>query len=80
MRRVARETLCPKADKAYLAYADAEVEYAPGRWLMRPRDVAKLLHAVKSSGRRARAGHRRALCRRRVPRWAMGLTVVRQGA
>ena len=46
MRRVAREALCP-ADKAYLAYADAEVEYAPGRWLLRPRDVGKMLHAVR---------------------------------
>ena len=46
MRRVAREALCP-AGKAYLAYADAEVEYAPGRWLLRPRDAAKLLQAVR---------------------------------
>jgi protein-L-isoaspartate(D-aspartate) O-methyltransferase len=46
MRRVARERFTP-ADKAYLAYADAEVEYAPGRWLLRPRDVAKTLHALK---------------------------------
>ena len=46
MRRVERERLCP-AGKAYLAYADAEVEYAPGRWMLRPRDVAKLLYAVR---------------------------------
>jgi protein-L-isoaspartate(D-aspartate) O-methyltransferase len=46
MRRAPRETCCP-ADKSFLAYADAEVEYAPGRWLLRPRDVAKLLYAVK---------------------------------
>ena len=52
MRRVPRETVCP-ADKAYLAYADAEVEYAPGRWLLRPRDAAKLLQAA-----RPRAGER----------------------
>jgi len=52
MRTVAREGLCP-ADKAYLAYADCEIEYAPGRWMMRPRDVSKLLHAVKP-----RAGER----------------------
>ena len=45
MRSVPREDFCPK-DKAYLAYADCEVEYAPGRWLLRPRDVAKLLQAV----------------------------------
>ena len=46
MRRAPRETCCP-ADKAFLAYADTEVEYAPGRWLLRPRDVAKMLHAVR---------------------------------
>ena len=45
-RGVAREDLAP-AGKAWLAYADAEVEYAPGRWLLRPRDVAKLLQALK---------------------------------
>jgi len=46
MRKVARESACP-ADKAFLAYADAEVEYAPGRWLLRPRDGGKLLQAVR---------------------------------
>jgi len=46
MRAVARETLLP-ADKAYLAYADVEVAYAPGRWLLKPRDVAKLLQAIR---------------------------------
>src|SRR3984957_4572215 len=46
MRRVARERFVPEG-KAWLAYADAEVEYAPGRWLLRPRDVAKLLQALK---------------------------------
>lgn len=45
IRVVQREALLP-ADKAFAAYADAEVEYAPGRWLLRPRDVAKLLQAV----------------------------------
>ena len=30
-----------------LAYADAEMEYAPGRYLMRPREIGKLLQAVK---------------------------------
>lgn len=45
-RGVARESLLP-ADKAFAAYADAEVEYAPGRWLLRPRDVAKLLQALQ---------------------------------
>lgn len=45
MRQAPREVCCPP-DKAALAYADTEVEYAPGRWLMRPRDVAKMLQAV----------------------------------
>ena len=42
MRRIAREDLLP-AGRSYLAYADAEPEYAPGRRLLRPRDVAKLV-------------------------------------
>jgi protein-L-isoaspartate(D-aspartate) O-methyltransferase len=46
MRAVRRETLVP-AGKAWLAYADAEVEYAPGRWMLRPRDVAKLLQGLR---------------------------------
>jgi protein-L-isoaspartate(D-aspartate) O-methyltransferase len=46
MRVVPRETLVP-AGKAYLAYADVEVEYAPGRFLLKPRDVSKLLQALK---------------------------------
>jgi protein-L-isoaspartate(D-aspartate) O-methyltransferase len=55
MRAAARETLCP-ATKSYLAYADAEVEYAPGLFLMRPREVAKLLQAVRpNAGERALA-------------------------
>jgi protein-L-isoaspartate(D-aspartate) O-methyltransferase len=55
MRLVARETLLP-ADKAYLAYADVEVEYAPGRWLLKGRDVGKLLQALKPrAGERALA-------------------------
>ena len=45
MRVIPRETLVP-AGRAYLAYADAEVEYAPGRALMAPRDIGKLLHAL----------------------------------
>ncbi|MDQ2861754.1 MAG: protein-L-isoaspartate O-methyltransferase [Pseudomonadota bacterium] len=52
MRAVPRETLTPP-DKLWLAYADAEIEYAPGRWMLRPRDVAKLLQAL-----RPRAGER----------------------
>ena len=46
MRHVAREALLG-ADKQHLAYADTEAEYAPGRWLLRPRDVAKLLYALR---------------------------------
>ena len=55
MRTVAREGLCPTG-QAYLAYADCEIEYAPGRWLMRPRDVAKLLQTARPrSGERVLA-------------------------
>jgi protein-L-isoaspartate(D-aspartate) O-methyltransferase len=55
LRVVARETLAP-ADKAFAAYADADVEYAPGRYLLRPREVAKLLQAVRPrTGERALA-------------------------
>ena len=46
LRVVARETLVPAA-KAYLAYADVDIEYAPGRWLLRPREVGKLLQTLK---------------------------------
>jgi protein-L-isoaspartate(D-aspartate) O-methyltransferase len=46
MRAIPRERFMPQG-KAYLAYADLEVEYAPGRWLLRPRDVGKLLQALK---------------------------------
>jgi len=55
LRVVAREA-CVPAGKAYLAYADAEVEYAPGRWLLRPRDLGKLLQALRpTAGERALA-------------------------
>lgn len=46
MRELPRERFTPEG-KAYLAYADLEVEYAPGRFLLKPRDVAKLLQAVR---------------------------------
>jgi protein-L-isoaspartate(D-aspartate) O-methyltransferase len=46
MREIARERFVPPG-KAYLAYADVEAEYAPGRWLLRPRDVSKLLQALR---------------------------------
>jgi len=45
MREALRESLCPT--KAGLAYADAEIEYAPGLWLMRPREIGKLLQALQ---------------------------------
>ncbi|HXQ15496.1 MAG TPA: protein-L-isoaspartate O-methyltransferase [Caulobacteraceae bacterium] len=55
MRLVPRETLLAP-DRAYLAYADVELEYAPGRWLLKPRDVAKLLQALRpQAGERALA-------------------------
>jgi protein-L-isoaspartate(D-aspartate) O-methyltransferase len=46
MGALAREAFVP-ADRTHLAYADMEVEYAPGRWLLKPRDVAKLLQALR---------------------------------
>jgi protein-L-isoaspartate(D-aspartate) O-methyltransferase len=46
MRVLDRESFLPPG-KAHLAYADIEVEYAPGRSLLKPRDVAKLLQAVR---------------------------------
>ena len=46
MRALPRESFVTPA-KAYLAYADIEVEYAPGFSLLKPRDVAKLLQAVR---------------------------------
>lgn len=46
MRELPRERFVP-VSKAYLAYADVEVEYAPGRFLLKPRDVAKLLQAAR---------------------------------
>ena len=46
MRTVERERFCAPA-RAFAAYADAEPEICPGRWLMRPRDVAKLLQAAR---------------------------------
>lgn len=46
MRTLPRETFVPP-ERAFQAYADLEVEYAPGRWLLKPRDVAKLVHALR---------------------------------
>ncbi|WP_293903874.1 protein-L-isoaspartate O-methyltransferase [Phenylobacterium sp.] len=46
MRALPRERFAPPA-RAFQAYADLEVEYAPGRWLLKPRDVAKLIQALR---------------------------------
>jgi protein-L-isoaspartate(D-aspartate) O-methyltransferase len=46
MRVVARERFCGPG-KAFLAYAEAVIEYAPGWFLMEPRDISKLLQAVR---------------------------------
>lgn len=55
MRAIPREDFMPPA-RAYLAYADMAVEYAPGRWLLKPRDLGKLLQAIKGlPGERALA-------------------------
>jgi protein-L-isoaspartate(D-aspartate) O-methyltransferase len=45
MRTLPRERFGP-AQKRSLAYADLELEVAPGRYLMRPRDLAKLIQAL----------------------------------
>lgn len=45
MRKVARERFCAPA-RAFAAYAEAAVEIAPGRALMPPRDIGKLLQAA----------------------------------
>ena len=55
MRLVERERLCPPARQA-LAYADTEVPCGGGRHLMRPRETAKLLQALRpKAGERALA-------------------------
>ena len=48
-RRTARERFVPQNQMA-LAYADAEVRYANGRTLLRPRDFAKLVQAADING------------------------------
>ncbi|MBC7767720.1 MAG: protein-L-isoaspartate O-methyltransferase [Phycisphaerales bacterium] len=45
MRHLPRERFAP-AQKRALAYADLEIEVGDGRFLMRPRDLAKLIHAM----------------------------------
>jgi len=46
MRTIRREDFVAPGH-AHAAYADAPVEYAPGRYLLKPRDVAKLLQAIR---------------------------------
>jgi protein-L-isoaspartate(D-aspartate) O-methyltransferase len=46
MRAVERERFCLPG-REFLAYAEAGVEYAPGWFLMEPREVSKLLQAVR---------------------------------
>jgi protein-L-isoaspartate(D-aspartate) O-methyltransferase len=46
MLRTPRES-CAPGIRADAAYADSEVEYGEGRFLLRPRDVSKLLQAVQ---------------------------------
>ncbi len=46
MRALLREAFLPPA-KAHLAYADIAVEHAVGRCLLKPRDVAKLIQALR---------------------------------
>ncbi|MDZ4369834.1 MAG: protein-L-isoaspartate O-methyltransferase [Phenylobacterium sp.] len=46
MRAIPRERFVPQ-DRAHLAYTDIEVEHAPGRWLLKPRDLSKMLQALR---------------------------------
>ncbi len=46
MRHVARERLCAPA-QAFGAYGEVESPIAPGRALMKPRDIAKLLQSLE---------------------------------
>lgn len=53
MRHVARERLCAPS-QAFCAYGDVEPQIAPGRVLMAPRDISKLLQTVApKSGEKA---------------------------
>ena len=55
MRVIPREEFVPAA-KRFQAYVDADVEYAPGRYLLRAREVSKLLQALRPmEGERALA-------------------------
>ena len=46
MRIAPREELCPPAKKT-IAYAEADLQYAPGLYLLSPRVIGKLLQAIK---------------------------------
>lgn len=53
MRHVARERLCAPS-QAFCAYGEVEPQIAPGRVLMAPRDISKLLQTVEPrSGEKA---------------------------
>jgi protein-L-isoaspartate(D-aspartate) O-methyltransferase len=55
MRSIRRELFCPPG-REHLAYAETEIEYAPGRWLLNPRDLGKLVFSTRpQSGERALA-------------------------
>ena len=45
MATAPRERFCA-AGRDHLAYAETEIEYAPSYFLLKPRDIAKLLHSV----------------------------------
>lgn len=46
MRTLPREAFMPKSKRA-VAYADCEVEAAPDRWMMRPRELGMLIQAAE---------------------------------
>lgn len=46
MRTIARERLCAPS-QAFAAYGEVDAEISPGRFLMKPRDVSKLIHALE---------------------------------
>jgi protein-L-isoaspartate(D-aspartate) O-methyltransferase len=46
MRHIERERLCAPS-QAFAAYGEVEAEIAPGRFLMKPRDLSKLLQNIK---------------------------------
>lgn len=55
MRNIHRERFCPPG-REHLAYAETEIEYAPGRYLLNPRDLGKLVFSTKPrAGERALA-------------------------